>query len=73
MQRRRAFWESLGFHFADWEESRRAVMRALAYLSRYTANPVEDMLDWDPDFLGEMLEEVGKIIERENKSGNPSF
>jgi hypothetical protein len=72
-EKRRQYPSTLGFHLAEWEEGFRHLVKAMVYVSRYTANTIDAQMGWDIDLLKMVSEEVGEIIKAENKSASPSF
>jgi hypothetical protein len=72
-EKRRGFHRVLGFHFSDWEGNWDSTVGSMAYVSRYTSNSANEMLDWDREFFQLMVKKVGEIITAENKSGKPGF
>lgn len=72
-EKRRAYPYTLGFHLTEWEEGFRHLVKAMVYISRYTANTIDAQMDWDIDLLKMVNDEVSEIIKAENKTASPSF
>lgn len=68
------FWASV-VHFDnhDWEDEWKKTRDVVSYITHYSTNSVNDILEWDQWLLLEIYDGVGAIIEQENKAGTPSF
>lgn len=57
----------------DWEMAWKETRDVICYITHYSSNPVNDIIDWGLEFMNEIYEGVGAIIEQENKAGKPDF
>lgn len=63
----------INFDNHDWERAWKETKEAIAYITHYSSNPVNDIIDWELGFMNEIYEAVGEIIAQENKAGKPNF
>lgn len=65
---RASFVRTVAFANYDWSEHWKNVVKEFAYVSHYSSNTVNDMLDWELSFLSEIGNEVAQIIKKENRN-----